>query len=55
MTYEAILLDVKDEVATITLNRPGRLNSWTTEMAAELSDALSVARHEPDLLYEGSS
>ncbi len=41
MTNETILLDVKNEVATITLNRPERLNAWTTEMAAELSDALS--------------
>ena len=41
MTNQTILLDVKDEVATITLNRPERLNAWTTEMAAELSDALT--------------
>jgi enoyl-CoA hydratase/carnithine racemase len=41
MGYETILLEVKDRVATITLNRPERLNAWTPEMAAELSDALS--------------
>jgi enoyl-CoA hydratase/carnithine racemase len=41
MTYEMILLEVVDEVATITLNRPERMNAWTPEMAAELSDALS--------------
>ena len=44
MSYEAILLDVKDEVATITLNRPERLNAWTPEMAVELSDPLTPAR-----------
>ena len=42
MDYEAILLDVKDSVATITLNRPERMNAWTARMAAELNDALTV-------------
>ena len=41
MSYETILLEVKDRVATITLNRPDRMNAWTPEMAVELSDALS--------------
>ena len=42
MDYEAILLDVKDGVATVTLNRPERMNAWTARMAAELTDALTV-------------
>jgi len=49
MAYQAILLDVKDEVATITLNRPERLNAWTTEMAAELSDALSACNERDEV------
>jgi enoyl-CoA hydratase/carnithine racemase len=49
MTYETILLDVEDEVATITLNRPERLNAWTTEMAAELSDALSECNRRDEV------
>ncbi len=40
MDYEAILLDVKDQVATITLNRPERMNAWNAQMGAELGDAL---------------
>ena len=40
MAYETILFDLKDRVATITLNRPERMNAWTGRMAAELSDAL---------------
>ncbi len=40
MAYEAILLDVKDKVATITLNRPERLNAWNGQMAGELGEAL---------------
>ena len=49
MTYQTILLDVKDEVATLTLNRPERLNAWTTEMAAELSGALSACNERDEV------
>ena len=49
MTYETILLDVKDEVATITLNRPERLNAWSTEMAAELSEALTACNERDEV------
>lgn len=38
-TYEQIQLDVKDGVATITLNRPDRLNAFTQQMGTELLDA----------------
>ena len=39
MSYKHILVDVADQVATMTLNRPQRLNAWTPEMAAEMIDA----------------
>jgi enoyl-CoA hydratase/carnithine racemase len=40
MAYETILLDVADGVATLTLNRPERMNTWTAQMGRELSHAL---------------
>ncbi len=40
MTYETIRLDIADNIATITLNRPERLNALGPEMADEISDAL---------------
>jgi 2-(1,2-epoxy-1,2-dihydrophenyl)acetyl-CoA isomerase len=40
MSYETILYAVDAGVARITLNRPDRLNSFTTAMHAELRDAL---------------
>lgn len=39
MAYETITLDKHDGIATVTLNRPQRLNAWTPRMGAELTDA----------------
>lgn len=41
MTYEQIRFESRDGIARITLNRPDRLNSFTTQMHGELRDALS--------------
>jgi 2-(1,2-epoxy-1,2-dihydrophenyl)acetyl-CoA isomerase len=40
MSYQTITLTVEQQIATITLNRPERLNACSLEMADEISDAL---------------
>jgi enoyl-CoA hydratase/carnithine racemase len=45
--YQEILYDVSDPVATITLNRPDRLNAWTDRMGAELRHAVAQAEQDP--------
>jgi enoyl-CoA hydratase/carnithine racemase len=40
MSYQQILFDVSGPVATITLNRPDRLNAFTYVLAGEMLDAL---------------
>jgi enoyl-CoA hydratase/carnithine racemase len=41
--YEQILYDVAGGVATVTLNRPDRLNAWTRVMEQEATRALRAA------------
>ncbi|KZE27320.1 2-(1,2-epoxy-1,2-dihydrophenyl)acetyl-CoA isomerase PaaG [Crenobacter luteus] len=45
-SYRHIRLDVEAGVATLTLNRPERLNSFNVEMHEEVADALAVVRDD---------
>lgn len=49
MQYEQIKMDVADNVATITLNRPSQLNAWTAQMGHELKHALQDASVRDDV------
>jgi 2-(1,2-epoxy-1,2-dihydrophenyl)acetyl-CoA isomerase len=40
LAHENILIDVSDGIGTITLNRPERLNAYTTEMGDEVTEVL---------------
>jgi len=48
-TYADILYDVKDRVATITLNRPDRLNAYTPQMANSLRLAMADAAKDTNV------
>ncbi len=41
--YETIIATVQDSTCVITLNRPNRMNAYTTQMGYELGDALARA------------
>jgi len=45
--YQEIGYDVQDPVATITLNRPSRLNAWTDLMGFEVRHAVAQAEADP--------
>lgn len=46
MAYEHILYDVADAIATITLNRPDRMNAWTPVMEREVRAAMRAAAED---------
>ena len=43
MSYQEILYDVSDRIATVTLNRPDKLNAWTAQMGNEVRSAMEAA------------
>jgi enoyl-CoA hydratase/carnithine racemase len=49
MDYEQIIFETSDEIATITLNRPERLNAWTWQMGQEVWNALYKVENDPTL------
>ncbi|MFX0081837.1 MAG: enoyl-CoA hydratase-related protein [Candidatus Hodarchaeota archaeon] len=49
MEYEQIIFETSEEIATITLNRPERLNAWTWQMGMEVWDALMKVEDDPNL------
>jgi len=42
MAYDMIILDIEQDIASITLNRPQQMNSLNLQMVREISDALDV-------------
>lgn len=48
-SYETIRLDVAGGVATLTLNRPERLNSFTVAMHGEVRAAIDAADADPSV------
>jgi enoyl-CoA hydratase/carnithine racemase len=43
VTYQHILYDVSDKIATITLHRPDRMNAWTPIMERDVRHAMEAA------------
>src|SRR5436305_1402528 len=49
ISTETVLYSVAGGVATVTLNRPDRLNAWTREMGEGWSSALARAGADPEV------
>src|SRR5215471_12445549 len=49
MTYECLLYEVKDGIATLTLNRPDRLNALGGSLRDDLHDAVTRSAADPDV------
>ncbi len=49
MTYKCLLIEVKDRIATLTLNRPERLNALGDTLREDLHDAVLKCGSDPDV------
>ena len=49
MSWQQLLYKIDDRVATITLNRPDRLNAYTAVMSGELREAFAKADADPEV------
>ncbi len=49
MSYQDILYDVADRIATVTLNRPDRMNAWTGTMEREVRAAMTEAARDDNV------
>ena len=49
MTYKCLLYDVEAGIATLTLNRPERLNALGDTLRDDLHDAVTRAAEDPDV------
>ncbi len=43
MSYQQIVYEVSERIATVTLNRPDKLNAWTAQMGTEVRQAMEAA------------
>lgn len=49
MTYQCLLYDVQDRIATLTLNRPERLNALGDTLREDLYDAITKSAADPNV------
>src|SRR6202050_5220465 len=49
MDFAEIIYDKKDRGATVTMNRPEKMNAWTPKMGAEMRTAMLDAESDPSI------
>ena len=49
MSYQDIILEISDRIATVTLNRPDAMNATTDRMYDELRDLIPRLRQDPEV------
>ena len=49
MDFSDIIYDKSDRIATVTFNRPDRMNAWTPKMGAEMRQAMLDAERDDNI------
>ena len=49
MDFEHVLYEVEDNIATLTLNRPDRLNAMNEAMSQEIREVLDLINEDDDV------
>lgn len=49
MSYQTIMAEFDGPLATVTFNRPDKLNAISAELLAEFSQAIQTVRHDPSI------
>ena len=49
MSYETIILDVENKVATITINRPKMMNAFNEQLVWDMGDATEIVKNDSQI------
>ena len=50
MSYETLIYEKQDRIATVTINRPEKRNAWTTQVSEEIIDVFGTMEDDPEVL-----
>ena len=50
MSYETLVYEKRDRIATVTINRPEKRNAWTTQVSEEMIDVFGAMEDDPEVL-----
>ena len=50
MSYETLIYEKQDRIATVTINRPEKRNAWTTQVSEEIIDVFGAMEDDPEVL-----
>src|SRR5262249_12699621 len=49
MSYEALIYEKHEHIATVTINRPEKRNAWTTQLSEEIVDVFGAMESDPEV------
>jgi enoyl-CoA hydratase/carnithine racemase len=50
MSYDALIYEKHDRIATVTINRPEKRNAWSTRLSEEIIEVFSTMEDDPEVL-----